>query len=150
MKALFYLTSFLSIFLLQACGSTSKINSGEVEYLGESEQGTILLTAAGYGSSQSEAITNAEINAFRTLIFKGVPGSQYHLPIIKDEASALHTHSGYFKHLLDAGGYKSFLMQSESNANYSSKATLTQRIKINVASLRRDMEGQGVIRKFGL
>lgn len=139
--------------LLVSC-NTSKISTGEVNYLSNTEQGTLLVSAAGYGASKASAIANAEAAAFKNLIFRGIPGSQYHLPMVPDETSARKQHGGYFTKLLDGSGYKTFMMLSEEMSAFSparkNQKNMLIKVKINVDALRKDMEENGVIRKFGL
>lgn len=149
MKHLF-LTGLLALAI--ACNS-SKTMTGEVNYSGTSEPGTILLTAAGYGATRIAATGNAETNAFNNLIFHGIPGSQQRLPMVSDEKTARREHAAYFQQLLDHQGYKAFLMVSDPQSGFDLTPTgknLLVKIKINVDALRRDMEQQGVLRKFGI
>ncbi|MBK8565783.1 MAG: hypothetical protein IPN76_21185 [Saprospiraceae bacterium] len=151
-KQLFYLSFFLYFGFL-SCNS-SKVITGEVNYLNATEAGTLLVSAAGYGQSKPDAIANAQTNAFNNLIFRGIPGSQYQLPMVQDESKARKEHGKYFSNLLEQGGYKPFMMLSEEQTGYSvsrkGQKNITVMVKINVDALRRDMEQKGVVRKFGL
>lgn len=144
---------FALALLLPSCNS-SKISTGEVNYISSSEKGTIMVSAAGYGKSKPDAINNAETSAFKNLIFRGIPGSQYQLPIVPNEAEARKQHNTYFENLLANGKYKSFMMLSEELSAFSpankNQKNILMKVKINVDALRRDMEQQGVVRKFGL
>ncbi|MEK7253209.1 MAG: hypothetical protein AAB316_00560 [Bacteroidota bacterium] len=146
------LPSCFFFFLLFSQCNSSKTLTGEVNYLTDSELGTVLVSAAGYGASKSQAVSNAETNAFNTLIFNGIPGSQYRLPMV--EASEKGKHKTYFYRLLDEQGYKSFLMLSEPQTAFSggrkNQKNILVKVKINVDGLRRDMEQAQVVRKFGL
>ena len=146
---LFYL---LAICLLFACVSAKK--TGETLYAGNSESGTILLKSSGYGVLKGAAIQNAEINAFNNLIFRGIPGSQYSLPMIENEQQAKSDFKNYFTNLYEQKRYKAFLLSTASETdlslNLSREKTISIETKINVNALRRDMEQNGVIRKFGL
>jgi hypothetical protein len=151
-QLLWHLNAFI-LLLLTSCNS-SRINTGEVNYLAPSEKGTILVSAAGYGTSKPDAIGNAESNAFNNLIFRGIPGSQHQLPMVQNEGEVRKQHSTYFSNLLDSGGYKTFMMTSEEQSGFvaarKNQKNILIKVKINVDALRRDMEQQGVIRKFGL
>lgn len=149
-KQLFF-TCLVALFI--SCNS-SKTITGEVNYLTQTEPGTLLVSAAGYGKSKPDAIANAQESAVDNLLFRGIPGSQYHLPMVQNEREARSKHGGYFKNLLEQGGYKSFMMLSEEQTGFSparkNQKNITVKVKINVDALRRDMEQQGVVRKFGL
>ena len=148
MKFIYVLT--LSVLLL-ACASKK---TGETTYAGTSESGTIILNASGYGLLKATAIENAEMNAFNNLIFRGIPGSQYQLPMIENEQKAKSEHAEYFDKLLVQKKYKAFLLstvsESDLNLNLSKQKTISVGLKINVNALRRDMEQNGVLRKFGM
>lgn len=143
----------LLMALTVACNS-SKTMTGEVNYSGVSEPGTLLVSASGYGVTRFAAVSNAERNAFNNLIFHGIPGSQHHLPMIRDEKTALQENNTYFQQLLDNQGYKSFLMTSDAQSVFDPSRhngqNIKVKIKINVDALRRDMEQKGVLRKFGI
>lgn len=145
-----YLTLIITFF--SACASSKK--TGETTFGGNSEVGTILLNTAGYGTLKANAIESAEINAFNNLIFRGIPGSQYQLPMVENEQKTKKEHSAYFDELLKNKKYKAFLLStanaSDLNINLSRQKTISINVKINVNALRRDMEQNGVIRKFGM
>lgn len=142
----------LTILMATACNSARTI-SGEVNFISAPEPGTVLVSAGGYGPTKPQAISNAEVNAFSTLIFKGIPGSQQQLPMLPDEATSRKKHSAYFDQFFK-GGYKPFMMLSEAQSSYAAgrkgRKNITQRVKINVDALRRDLETNGITRKFGL
>ena len=148
-----YLVLFAFAFSAFASCNSAKTISGEVNFIASPEPGTVMVSSGGYGPTKPLATINAESNAFSTLIFRGIPGSQQQLPMIADEGSARKQHSAYFEQLLK-GGYKPFMMLSEQQSAYAAgrnrRKNLTQRVKINVDALRRDMEQSGVVRKFGL
>ena len=142
---------FLSIIII-SCTTQKHLSTGEVIFKSPTEQGTILVSSAGYGSSRSESINSSELNAFNSIIFKGVPGSQYSLPLVEDEKKAKSEHSEFFNTFFTNGGYKAFLMETTpiTEFNYhKGLANIKCLIKINVASLRREFETNNIIRKFG-
>ncbi|MFN0212671.1 MAG: hypothetical protein ACKVT2_00325 [Saprospiraceae bacterium] len=149
-----YYPALFSIFFsfLLACNSARTI-SGEVNFIAAPEPGTILVSAGGYGPTKAQAISNAEANAFSALIFKGIPGSQQQLPMLPDETASRKQHTLYFDQFFK-GGYKPFMMLSESQSSYAAgrkgRKNISQRVKINVDALRRDLEQNGITRKFGL
>ncbi len=148
----YYILLLIGLVFL-GCNSPKSF-TGETTYKGSSEKGTVLLSTAGYGQSKALALENAEINAFKVLLFKGVPGSQYNIPMIKDEAKARQQYQSFFEQFFDGQGYKTFLMISKPTSKYdpltNRSKNLKADIKINVQSLRKTLEKEGVIRKFGL
>lgn len=152
MKHLLSILFAIPLLFLVACNSARTI-SGEVNFISSPEPGTVLLSAGGYGPTKPQAISNAEANAFSTLIFKGIPGSQQQLPMLPDETASRKKHSAYFDQFFK-GGYKPFMMLSESQSSYAAgrkgRKNISQRVKINVDALRREFENRGITRKFGL
>jgi hypothetical protein len=151
MKPIIFIKTFLFLVLL-ACNSP-KTFTGEVNYVGSKEPGTLLLNAAGYGRTKKEAIENAERNAFTNLIFKGIPGSQYSLPLVPQGDEAKQKYMPYFKALLEQEGYKKFMMSSDLQTGFApikrGSENAVNLVKIDVTSLRRDLESNNIIRKFG-
>ena len=113
-----YLVLFSVVCLgFSACNS-AKTASGEVNFIASPEPGTVMVSTGGYGPTKPLAIKNAESNAFSTLIFKGIPGSSQQLPMVPDERGARKMHGAYFDELLN-GGYKVFMMASDSQSSYA-------------------------------
>jgi hypothetical protein len=142
----------MSILGLQSCSPKLQPYSGEVNFLYKEAQGTIAVKSTGYGKNQSEAVADAQKNAFKILLFKGLPGTELNVPLIENENDANSKHGDYLKKLFDQGNYKSFMMSSTESSNLIKvKGTkkITVDLKINYNSLRKDLEQNQVIRKFG-
>lgn len=139
---------------LQCCSPIIRTDSGEVNFLYKEAQGTIAVKSTGYGSSRTEAVSDAQINAFKVLLFKGVPGTELNIPLIENENDAKSIHSDYFKKFFEQGNYKKFMMSSTEssnliNINIKGTKEISVDVKINYNSLRKDLEQNQVIRKFG-
>ena len=127
--------------------------TAEVTYAGTAEPGTVLVRVVGYGNRESLAMEEAQVKAFQTLLFRGIPGSDQKQPLVENESSSRQEHEAFYEEFFQKQRYKSFLMQSTPNASLKKKAGRKQMvvtIKINLEALRRDMEQHQVIRKFGL
>lgn len=144
--------TFVFVVVLMSLGC-SKAVSGEVNLNGQAEVGTISLKSAGFGAIKSVAIGYAEKNAFKMLLFKGIPGSQQNLPMIADEQAARSAHTQFFDQFFEHAGYRRFVLSSEPSGfrptTNRKTENLTVALKINVESLRRELENEGLIRKFG-
>jgi hypothetical protein len=99
---------------------------------------------------------NAEIEAFRQLLFYGIPSTQQWRPLIvgANEAALMQQHKVYFEQMLGKSGrYWSFVVQSKVVRQKSKgvifKEQATMDVTINLRTLRTDLEQNGVIRKFG-
>jgi hypothetical protein len=95
---------------------------------------------------------DAEKNAFKVLLFRGVPGTELNIPLIENESEVTSRYKKYFDDLFVNGKYKTFLMSSTESSNLM-KVKGTKKInvdvKINYNSLRKDLEQNQVIRRFG-
>jgi hypothetical protein len=149
------LKSILGIIVilgLHSCSPKIQPYSGEVNFLYKEAQGTIAVKSTGYGKNQTEAVSDAQINAFKILLFKGLPGTELNVPLIENENDAKSKHSDYFKKFFEQGNYKTFMMSSTESSNLiKMKGTkkITVDVKINYNSLRKDLEQNQLIRKFG-
>jgi len=120
-----------------------------------SEQGSNLtIRATGYGKRKIGALDAAEKNAINTLLFRGISGTQNWIPLVCiDEETAKNEYQQYFDNLFNHGRHKSFIISSVPVSDYSKtkyKAwSITTDVVINVSSLRKDLETQGIIRRFG-
>ena len=126
--------------------------SAEVNFLYKDAQGTIAVKSTGYGKNQNDAVSDAQKNAFNVLLFKGIPGTELNVPLVENENDAKSKHADYFKRFFEAGNYKTFMMSSTESSNLiKMKGTkkITVDVKINYNSLRKDLEQNQLIRKFG-
>lgn len=142
----------ISIIGLQNCSPKLNYYSGEVNFLRKEAQGTIVVNSTGYGKSKNEAVKDAQINAFKVILFRGLPGTELNIPLVENENESKTKYSSYFKKLFDEGFYKTFMMSSTESSNLIKiKGTkkITIDIKINYNSLRKDLEQNQINRKFG-
>jgi hypothetical protein len=149
------LKSILGIIVilgLYSCSPKLQPYSAEVNFLSKEAQGTIAVKSTGYGKNQTEAVEDAQKNAFKVLLFKGLPGTELNIPLIENENDAKSKNSEYFNKFFEQGNYKTFMMSSTESSNLiKMKGTkkITVDVKINYNSLRKDLEQNQLIRKFG-
>lgn len=154
MKIHIYLVVIFSI-LVSNCASNKEYPREKIEYLSDSNN-IVLLRATAYGKNSEEALSNAELSAIKTLLFRGIPNSNKVQSILigVNEQEIQNQHSGYFSELFGNKRYRSFILSSSPVTQYNKDVTgaksITTDIKLNVNALRRDLEQNGVIRKFGL
>ena len=150
MKQTLYI--IIAILGLHSCSPKLQPYSGEVNFLYKEAQGTIAVKSTGYGKNQTDAVMDAQKNAFKVLLFKGIPGTELNVPLIENENDAKSKHADYFKKFFDEGNYKTFMMFSTESSNLiKMKGTkkIAVDVKINYNSLRKDLEQNQLIRKFG-
>ena len=148
--------SFILLLLLVACSpKITSYPSAEVSYLsGESSSDQVAIQARGYASKSEDVKVDAEKRAFEYLLFRGIPDSPQRAPMVAD-ANARKKHDNFFTEFFDKQGYRNYMTETtalgspvkdKEQKNYNGYVKL----KINIRSLRRDLEQQKVIARFGL
>lgn len=136
--------------LLGSCTRPPAASSAEVRYLGPGEPGTTHVQARGCSSrtGQDAVALQAATNAFETLFFRGIPGSDVATALVPDEASARRQYAAYWQEFYQQGRYRTFLVaQAEVSPRVQQCASYD--LTINHAALRKDLEQHGVVRPFG-
>jgi len=126
--------------------------SAEVNFI-SGKEGTITMRAIGIGNNEGEAISDAVNNAFDVLLFRGLPESEQKIPLIgTNENEERGKHKEYFDEFYK-GRYNSFVMSSIPSSdliNYKGgKKSIAVDVNINLTALRKDLEQNNIIRKFG-
>lgn len=155
MKYLLYFSLISWLLFFNSC-SPKLVPTAEVNFIGKSNQGTINLRSIGYAKnlkSLEDAVTDAEKNAFNTILFRGIPGTDVGNAMIGlNEKDIKSKHSSYFNSFYGGKRYKSFMMSSNPTTPIIKKKgykKITVDITINIQSLRKDLEDNQVIRGFG-
>lgn len=126
--------------------------SAAVEFLYKETEGTIAVKSTAFGKKKEIATGNAQQNAFNIILFKGIPGTDIKVPLIENESEAKSKHSDYFNKFFGQGGYTKYMMSSTYNSEpvkVKGGYWASLDIKINFNSLRKDLEQNQIIRKFG-
>jgi len=148
-----FLTISIAFFTFIGC-SPKTLPTAETIYVGTGESGTIILNSTGYYKGDFDKTTYvSEKQAFETLLFRGVPGSQVPDPLLGlNEKEIKDKHQKYFQEFFDNKRYRSFVMSSEVLDTSIKKGfkIVKIRIKINISSLTKDLESNGLKRGFGL
>lgn len=129
------------------------MQTAEANFLSGDER-TVTMRVVGIGITRYEAIFQAEKNAFNVLFFRGLPESQQKIPLIStNETSEINQHETYFEHFFLDKRHKSFIMSSVPVTEFTRYKCIYKHvavdIRINLDALRRDLENNGIIRKFG-
>lgn len=143
------LTIGVLLLLLLSCKSTVQYDQPNVVLLFESGGEITLQSRITNGKN---AVEEAQKLAFETILFRGIPNSQYNLPLIENRNTAFENHQKYFDNFFKEGYYKTFIISSNNLDMYKDvkkNKILVLNTKINYHALRRDLEQNGVIRKFG-
>jgi hypothetical protein len=147
---------FFAFSLLLFTGCSKKIQpdyNAEVSFQSKDTDGTITVRCFGYGKNDQEAIADAQKNALSVILFKGLPGSEVNVPLVDNEYNSKNSNPAYYKNLFENGFSKTFIMSTDVVSpltKYNNTKRLLVNLKININSLRRDLETNKIIRKFGL
>jgi hypothetical protein len=146
---------FFVFSLLLFAGCSKKIQAdynAEVSFQSKDTDGTITVRCYGYGKKDQEAIEDAQKNALSVILFKGLPGTEVKVPLVDNEYNSKNSNSAYYKNLFENGFSKTFIMSTDIVSpltKYNNTKRLIVNLKININSLRRDLEINKIIRKFG-
>lgn len=131
------------------------IGQDRVNFLSDGQDGTLSLRVIAYGKKAKEAAINAEQSAIKSILFRGISGSnQVEKPLVGiDEEKVRKEHKKYFKVFFEEQRYSSFILSNISVTGFAKDITkrkcVTIDIKVNLQALRSDLEQHNVIRKLG-
>jgi hypothetical protein len=143
-----------AILVVSSVGCSKKtLPTSEVNFL-SGNSGTITMRAIGNGQKEQDGISDAERNAFNVILFRGLPESEQKTALVgTNEAEELAKNKSYFDKFYSQMRYKTFVMSSIPVSSLSKQngisKSLAVDIKINLVALRKDLEQNNIIRKFG-
>lgn len=114
----------------------------------------ITMRCVGYGKKATIASKDAELSAIKTLLFFGVPGTRYSIPLVAEDRAKIEAkHQNFFASFYDKG-YRDFIETSIISAPFGKNALKQKCITLDVCvrstQLRGYLEQNGIIRRFGL
>jgi len=150
-------TTFIAatVFLSTGCKTKAYPATAETTYLSSPGTGMVNLAAVGYGANEKAAELDTYVTAFSTILFKGLPAfGALKLPMIDNEAKARSEHKAFFIKFFDNRGYLQFVtdqgvLTKLGKADQQGNIRVQKNLSINYDALRRHLEQEGVIRKFG-
>lgn len=168
MKVKLYILVLVAFVFVQCkTVQVSYFPNAELVFL-QSEGDQLTLQTLGYGTTEQNAVLNAQISAFDNIFFRGIPNSPYNNPLIgMDENGIKSKYRNYFQGLYGRQRLLNFI--NAFNVIASDKTVvLAKKIKkkgiqqgkvksiaafieitINIKSLRKDLETNDLIRPFG-
>ena len=143
----------LSFFALVSCSTPPTYNyfrTGEVTCV-KNDARLVTVTSTYNAGTVSQAQLFAERNAIENLLFKGIHNC-YEVPIVEDESVSISSHKSFYDWLIHQKEYERYITDRALESSKSSKDVVFVRetITFDVLALRKEMEKQGVIKKFGL
>ncbi len=150
---------FICLLLIGSCAvSKPDTISAEIQYVSDlSDFNTGTFIVLGYGDKMRSAQIDAEKRLFNKLLFKGIPGLRLGRPFIKNVNQTQEKYSAYFDLFFRDEKYRDFIISTEQIKELSQKedaynkqkfASIT--IKVDLESLRREIENEIPSQKFGL
>ena len=114
----------------------------------------IMMRCVGYGKKAATALIDAEQEAIRTLLFYGVSGTRYNMPLVSGNKTNMETKYKKFFETFYAKEYRSFIESSVIVTPFGKNALkqkcLTADVCVRISQLRNYLETNNLIRKFGL
>jgi hypothetical protein len=148
------ITLSLCIALVSSC-VVRQPTANQISYVSEESAGMVKIHTTGLGSSLSEMEQDAQIKAFETLLYVGLPSAStetYRSPMVENKAE-MQGHPS-IKKFFNNREYAQFVTRVDRLDFLKQRASeggraLNYNIVINYTALRRYMEQNEVIRKFG-
>lgn len=144
------------LLILFTSGCSSKVTpTAEVKYL-STRDGVVNLRSTGYCTlaAKDEACADEALkNAFTTLFYRGIPGSQQSTPLIGIDEKENTNNEKYLTELFASGNYKTFITAYNiygTAQKLKKQKRITTDLSINLTALRAALEKQNVIPPFGL
>lgn len=151
------LLSLIAITLCIGSVSAQKVRPSEyasyVNLVKESK-GSVTLRSNGWGKTEAQAVEDAEVRAILTLLYVGLPSAQRLSALVPNEQEANDKKPDYFERLVTQRAYKRFVTESSPKGSFTKLKGEKQKsmpvdITVNVDALRKDLQANDVIRKFG-
>ena len=134
-----------SALLAAGCGS-SGASYAQIEGAGGSvnaPRGTVAVgVTLGDEDCDRDERECAELFAIEALLFTGVPGTSLPRPMVNNERQARAQYGEYFKDLLENGEHRRYVVRVEEESD-------AYTVIVNHDALRRSLEQEGIIRRFG-
>jgi hypothetical protein len=140
-------------FILISIGCSTKKRTGETVSTKPASQGLIEVTASGYGYTKASSVENAIENAFKNILTQGIPKSNQVRPLLGNNAlSVFERNKKYFDTFFRSEVSKYILDQKilKYNPLANSQASTEVRLEINLEALRKKLESDNIISKFGI
>ena len=143
-----------SLFVAISSCSKKAIPTAETTFL-TAKDGVLNLRSIGYcqiNDRKDQCINEAEQNAFKTLFYRGIPGSQQNTPMIGIDEKEKTANEKFMQDFFTSGRYKTFIVSSvpiTELVKQRKQKRITVDLGINLVSLRKELEQNKVAPRFG-
>lgn len=138
------------LFVGAACFAQNK-GFENIRYIEQPSNGLVRLQVNGYGKNVKDCMEDAQKNAFRVLLYRGIPESPASTPLIAGDVTGEHMDQKISSFFNDAT-YRRFITRiaqfSKLQRSKLGKSVLMD-MDIDYNAFRSYLEQIGVIRKFG-
>jgi len=152
---------WLCLIIILSCTAGKKPAEQKIAYeyqrsgmvnLSRQQNGLLSVNSVQTAENVNKAVSFAEVNALENILFRGIPGSLQADPVISNEKEAMAKSKQALNELILNEGYRTFMTDSRLTERQDSKGavTVTQEVTFDIPALRKYLEQNGVIRKFGL
>lgn len=145
---------FLLIVLLASACKTTQQTTTDVILTGDYDRNILQLRATGYGETEEAAEMDAYRQALDIVMFRGFPQevSTVKDPLIINKAEAIDNHEEFFDKLYGERLINEFILSSSSfsEKKQGKQYESQQNISFNLRLLRKRLQDEGIIRKFGI
>ena len=144
----------IGLFLLVVIGCNPKsLPKGQVNYINFSSD-VLTVKSTGYAKHKSDLLRVSKINAVDMVLFRGVAGSSMNKPMIGPNESEIKAKNKSFFEAFYASEFENFInnytVVSEAGKVSAGVYSKTLEVKINTTALRRYLQTNKIIKKFGL
>lgn len=142
------------ILMISGCKAKQYPQTAELTYNSNPVAGVIAVTALGYGKNIKEANNDAFRTAFENILFQGVPGFEpLELPMVS-QADGAESNRSFFDRFFEEGTYLRFISRQEEAVEIgkvegSRNIIVSKSMNINYRALKKHLQQQGAVRKFG-
>jgi hypothetical protein len=115
--------------------------------------GMVWIQSTGFGKKETIAQLDAEKAAMETLIFQGVAGTQFAMPLVADESGSRKEHADVYTGFFEQQGFRAFVSKTQTVSGltkFKGGKKMETRMLVDVNGLRKYLEDKGVIKKFGM
>ncbi len=115
--------------------------------------GMVWVQSTGFGKKDVIAQLDAEKAAMETLVFQGIAGTQFSMPLVADEAASRRDHAEFYTSFFDQQGFRAFVNKTQAVqglTKFKGGKKLETRVLVDVNGLRKHFEDKGLIKKFGM
>lgn len=163
MRPVYIVMNILLLFILPVAAAAQDVIPGpQVGWL-QDDGDLVRLRVSGTGLTHEDILRQAEDLAFKTILYRGLPGASARLtnPLIgTNESEIMANHAAYMRSFFQDRRLKSFIQaevlsagpvtyKNRSRTKKDDPIGLTYDLTINVNALRMDLEKNGIVRKFG-